>query len=277
MPVRFQKMHGAGNDFVVLDLRAQEFPVGADKVRHIADRHLGIGCDQVLVLRDAPDPTSIAAFEVWNADGSRAEQCGNGVRCLALYLHRQKEATDEEFCLAGPVGPVTVQMVADAQIRVNMGPPDFSAAGVPTRLPETRGGYEIILDNATRHIGAVSMGNPHAVLVVDKVNETDVQGLGSSISRHAAFPEGCNVGFAEIVSREALRLRVFERGAGETRACGSGACAASVILQRAGRLGGRVEVFQDGGTLTIEWAGIGNEVFMTGPATFVFEGTLSND
>ena len=277
MPVRFHKMHGAGNDFVLLDLRAQEFPLGADKVRHIADRHMGIGCDQVLVLRDASESTSIAAFEVWTADGSQAEQCGNGVRCLALYLHRQKEAAHEAFRLAGPVGPVTVQMVADAQVRVNMGPPDFSADGVPTRLPESHHGYEITLDNATRHIGAVSMGNPHAVLVVDKVNETDVQGLGSSISRHAAFPEGCNVGFAEIVNRGALRLRVFERGAGETRACGSGACAASVILQRAGRLGGRVEVFQDGGTLLVEWAGIGNEVFMTGPAVYVFEGTLCNE
>jgi len=273
MALRFHKMHGLGNDFVVLDLRDQDFAIDAGTAARLADRHYGIGCDQVLVLRQPRKPGQLAAFEVWNADGSRAEQCGNGVRCLGLYLDRCGEAPPGPFNLGGPAGNVSVEILEDGMVRADMGQPVFEPDRIPIDAQPENGWYTLAIGDASYRLGAVSMGNPHALLIVDDVEAADVAALGPAISRHPAFPHGCNAGFAEIIDRSHIRLRVFERGAAETRACGSGACAAVSILQRAGLLENTAQVTQAGGMLIISRIG-GKPVKMTGPATHVYEGTM---
>ena len=275
MAVKFHKMHGLGNDFVLLDLRSQVFPIDGHTVTRLANRHTGIGCDQLLVLRKPLDDRSVASFEVWNADGSRAEQCGNGVRCLGLYLHMRAETPASPFLLAGPVGCVEIECLEDGNVRVDMGQPVFQASRIPVLLTPVDGWYSLDIDQKRHTLGAVSMGNPHALMLVDDVDTADVAHLGATISRHSAFPQGCNAGFAQIVDRANIRLRVFERGADETRACGSGACAAMSILHRANLVDATVSVTQTGGELILSWAGRGNPVIMTGPATHVFEGNLT--
>jgi len=269
-------MHGAGNDFVLLDLRTERSVLDRERVRAIADRHTGVGFDQMLVLREPTASDCLADIEIFNADGSRAEQCGNGMRCIGLYLHLRGETPPGVFTVQAPVARIHMTCLPDGQVRVDMGVPDFSPERVPCRAPTDESGLFLLsADNGPLAVGAVSMGNPHAVLEVASVATADVARLGPLISQHAAFPEGCNAGFAEIVDRETLRLRVFERGAGETRACGSGSCAAMATLRRAGRLGCRAAVIQEGGTLIIEWPGDGESLHMTGPASHVFEGTLT--
>ena len=274
MSVVFQKMHGAGNDFVLLDLRDQEFELNSGKAAELADRHTGVGCDQLLVLRPSPHPDCLAAFEVWNADGSRAEQCGNGVRCIGLYLVSRGETTDGEFSIQSPAARISMWAEGDGQFRVNMGQPSFAADQVPLTLSESNGNYDIEAAGQTIRIGAVSMGNPHALAVVQDISADSIAELGFSISHHPAFPQGCNAGFARLVDRNTIDLRVFERGSGETPACGSGACAAAVILINGGKLDNKVLVNQVGGSLIIEWSGQDEPVMMTGPAILVYEGTL---
>lgn len=274
MSLKFHKMHGAGNDFVLLDLRRQDYPLEAHVARRLADRHTGIGCDQLLVLRRPSDPACLADFEVWNADGSRAEQCGNGVRCIGLYLASLGEAPGGEFHLHGPAGIIGLDCLGDGQVRVDMGVPEFEPGRIPVSGPATGGRLELETGDEIQLAGAVSMGNPHALVRVGDIRSAAVGRLGPLISRHPDFPAGCNAGFAEVIDRGTIRLRVFERGTGETRACGSGACAAAAILRRAGLLDERIQVLQDGGTLIIDWRGEGSALMMTGPARHVFEGTL---
>jgi diaminopimelate epimerase len=274
MGVKFHKMHGAGNDFVLLDLREQSFTVGPETAAALSNRQTGIGCDQVLVLRKPATGDCIANFEVWNADGSRAEQCGNGVRCIGLYLDSRGEAPPGVFEIRGPVATMEVECLGDGQVRVNMGAPGFDPGAIPIRAERAGEWYEIRIGTQTVRIGAVSMGNPHALLQVDEIFSARVAELGPAIIGHAAFPRGCNAGFVEVLDRENIRLRVFERGAGETLACGSGACAAVAILHRAKTVGHKVLVNQVGGSLIIEWSGSRNPVMMTGPACHVFEGYL---
>ncbi len=267
-------MHGLGNDFILLDLRNQNFQVNAEIMIQLAERHTGIGCDQVLVLRKPVTTRHLASFEVWNSDGSRAEQCGNGVRCIGLYLQMRSETPSGQFLLSGPAGEVKITCLDGGQVQVDMGKPVFRAQCIPLTLEPVDGWYSLALDRHAYQVGAVSMGNPHALVVVDDVEETAFDYLGAAISRHPAFPQGCNAGFAEITDRNNIRLRVFERGAAETRACGSGACAAMSILHKAGLVAKTVHVTQAGGNLIIEWLGGDNPVMMTGPATHVFEGIL---
>lgn len=267
-------MHGAGNDFVLLDLRRQGFVLDSARAMAIAERKTGIGCDQLLVLHPPGQSSAICAFEVWNADGSRAEQCGNGVRCIALYLQRSGEAHDRPFELQGPAGPVTVKCLANGQVQVGMGSARFAPGDIPTTLTPEQGLCTLDLGAQKLQLGVVSMGNPHAVLQVEDINGAPVDRLGAEIGAHEAFPAGCNVGFAQIVDRHTIRLRVHERGAGETRACGSGACAAAVHAQRLGLVDSPVRVIQAGGLLIIEVNSNGWNVQMTGPAVHVFEGTL---
>lgn len=274
MPVTFHKMHGLGNDFVLLDLRDQDFQLDSKVASQLAERHTGIGCDQVLVLRKPESSRQLASFEVWNSDGSRAEQCGNGVRCIGLYLQMHSEIPLRRFLLGGPAGEVKVECLNRGQVQVDMGKPMFKAERVPISLPSVNGWYTLAVGQNHYQLGAVSMGNPHALMVVDNVENTDIDHLGAAISGHSAFPEGCNAGFAQITDRDNIRLRVFERGAAETRACGSGACAAMSILRRAGLVEKTVNVTQAGGRLIIEWMGGDNPVIMTGSATHVFEGVL---
>ena len=275
MPVSFHKMHGLGNDFVLLDLRHQDFSIDAGVAQRLANRHTGIGCDQVLVLRRPVNDRQLASFEVWNADGSRAEQCGNGVRCLGLYLKMRSEAHAGRLSLGGPAGVVEIECLDDGLVRVDMGQPVFEAQRIPVLLGAVDGWYPLDIDQQRYKLGAASMGNPHALLIVDDIDNTDVARLGAIISSHPAFPQGCNAGFAEIVDRGNIRLRVFERGAAETRACGSGACAAMSILRRADKTDKTVNVTQKGGGLIIHWSGDRKSVIMTGLATHVYEGTLT--
>lgn len=274
MPVTFHKMHGLGNDFILLDLRCQEFRLDADIVGHLAARHTGIGCDQLLVLNQPHDDSQLASFEVWNADGSRAEQCGNGVRCMGLYLQMHSQTPLGRFSLGGPAGVVNLECLADGMVQVEMGRPLFEAAQIPVVLEAVDGWYPLQIDGRQYRLGGASMGNPHALVIVDDLGQTDVSRLGAAISSHPAFPNGCNAGFVQLVDRENIHLRVFERGAGETMACGSGACAAVSILRKAGFVEKTVRVTQAGGILIITWTGGEKPVIMKGPATHVFEGNL---
>ena len=275
MAVTFHKMHGLGNDFILLDLRHQEFIINQEVATQLANRHTGIGCDQILILRRPTNDQHLASFEIWNADGSRAEQCGNGVRCLGLYLFQRSEAPPGQFLLGGPAGIVKIECLDNDLVRVDMGRPAFDADRVPVLLEEVDGWYPLEIDQKHYNLGVVSMGNPHALVIVNDIDTTDVAKLGATISKHSAFPQGCNAGFAEIVDRGNIRLRVFERGAAETRACGSGACAAMSILRRANLVEQTVNVTQAGGNLIITWTGGEKPVIMVGPATHVFKGTLT--
>jgi diaminopimelate epimerase len=274
MPVTFQKMHGAGNDFVLLDLRAQSMAIDSARAREIADRRTGVGCDQLLILKPAASADAVARFEVWNADGSRAEQCGNGVRCIGLYLARTGEVHKAEFRLEAPTTTVSLACLDNGQVRVDMGTPEFSPSRVPLDLEPVAGRYTLDLSGGEIQFGAVSMGNPHAVVLVEDLERTEVGRLGTELGSHPAFPEGCNVGFVQVLDRENVRLRVFERGAGETQACGSGACAAVAVLAASGKLGTSTCVNQAGGRLIIGWHGGQTPVAMTGPAKHVFEGKM---
>lgn len=289
MLIQFHKMHGAGNDFVLLDYRHSGAVIDRKLAAHLADRRLGVGCDQVLVLKPTDVDGCIARYEIFNADGSSAEQCGNGVRCIALYLQRRGEfgagsgreqpAGVASIRLQGPAGITRIRRCDDGEFECGMGAPRFAVPDVPideSHPDVDRDGDQFLLrlEQARLRFGAVSMGNPHAVTVVDDVDSAPVGDLGPQISSHPAFPEGCNAGFAQVVDRENIRLRVFERGAGETLACGSGACAAVASLIRDKRLSHAVNVFLPGGHLVIKWDGPGHEVTMKGPAAHVFRGTL---
>ena len=274
MGVRFHKMHGAGNDFVLLDLRDQSFDINPETAAALSNRQTGIGCDQVLVLRKPGLAGSVVEFEVWNADGSRAEQCGNGVRCIGLYLDTRGEAPPGVFGIRGPMATIQVECLRDGQVRVNMGEPGFDPGTIPVTAEQDGVWYDLRIGSRSLRVGAVSMGNPHALLLVDDIHNARVAELGPAISGNPAFPHGCNAGFAEVLDWENISLRVFERGAGETQACGSGACAAVAILHRAETVGHKVLVNQVGGGLIIEWPGKNAPIMMTGPACHVFEGNL---
>lgn len=289
MLVQFHKMHGAGNDFVLLDHRQSGQDLDPGLAAHLANRQHGVGCDQVLVLKSSNAEGCTARYEVFNADGSRAGQCGNGVRCIALYLQRRGEfgTRDEKgnrqaspsLELEGPAGIVTVSLCADGEFECAMGEPRFEPGELPLdqkheRLRRESDHFVLEVGGEEVRIGTVSMGNPHAVMVVEDVDSAPVAGLGPKISRHPAFPEGCNAGFAQIVDADNIRLRVFERGTGETLACGSGACAAVAVLAREQRLSAAVNVVLPGGHLVIKWDGPGSEMTMKGPAAHVFRGTL---
>lgn len=282
-------MHGAGNDFVLLDYRHSGESLDAGTAAHIADRRRGVGCDQVLVLKASDKSDCAARYEVFNSDGSPAGQCGNGVRCIALYLQQCGEfgagsdAGDspgsQVLHLEGPSGVVKVKSCADGEFECAMGEPLFDLSAVPVEASHARavtGGHRLTLevDGKAIEVGTVSMGNPHAVMTVPDVVSAEVTALGPEISRHSAFPDGCNAGFAQVLDAENIRLRVHERGAGETLACGSGACAAVAVLKMNDRVASAVNVFLPGGHLVIKWDGPGNEMTMKGPAAHVFRGTL---
>lgn len=274
MDLRFHKMHGAGNDFVLLDLRQQEFTLDETIARQLSDRHTGIGCDQVLVLRSPSDGQCLVGVEIWNADGSRAEQCGNGVRCIALYLANSGEAPAQPFLIEGPVSRIGVEVLDDQQVRVDMGQPEFEPGLIPFSASEKQPWYSLTVNDEPVRIGAVSMGNPHAVSLTEDINDPEIERLGPAIIAHDRFPNGCNAGFAQIVGRDEILLRVFERGAGETLACGSGACAAVAVLSNAGLVNERVRVVQKGGELMVEWPGRDAPIMKRGPATHLFKGNL---
>lgn len=272
-PLRLSKMHGAGNDFVVLDLRDGSPPPTPALSRALADRHTGVGCDQILTIEAPRSAGAVAAYGIWNADGSSARQCGNGARCVAAWLVRDGSAPASGFLLDSPSGLHAVDALGDDRYRIAMGTPDFAPSRIPLAgFDSAQDAYTLVVDGVALEFGAVSMGNPHALLVVGHVDAAPVAALGSSLQRHPAFPDSVNVGFAQVESRDRIRLRVYERGVGETLACGSGACAAAAILMRRGAIGRRVTIALPGGELTVEWPRDDAPVTMAGPAAFVFEG-----
>ena len=275
MPLEFHKMHGAGNDFVVLDLRRQEFKLDAEQASRIADRQRGIGCDQILVIREPRDRAHAARYEIWNSDGSPAGQCGNGARCIGLFLAREDGIGGTSFCLESPAGVITIDRCADGEFEIGMGVPEFEPARVPLTLAPRNGLYRIESPWGTLELGAVSMGNPHALIMTKSIEDASIPAMGAFISTHEAFPEGCNAGFAQLVDRRQIKLRVVERGAGETLACGSGACAAVAILRQRELVDELVDVFLPGGHLVIKWPGNGQPLKMKGPAEHVFKGSLN--
>jgi len=275
MPLTFHKMHGAGNDFVLIDARKQEFTVEPDIASALSDRHRGVGCDQILVLRRARHAGQVARYEIWNSDGSPASQCGNGARCIGLYLALSGETGDAPFVVDSPAGPVTMRRCSDGEFEVEMGVPSFDSSTVPVRLEAVDGLYRLDSPWGVLEFGAASMGNPHALMLTRDIDNPEIPAIGAFIGGHEAFPDGCNTGFALLAGPAKIHLRVVERGAGETLACGSGACAAVAILSKAGRVGDTVDVFLPGGHLVIKWPGNGRPVVMKGPAEHVFRGILN--
>jgi len=273
MAIRFTKMHGLGNDFVVLDARTA--PPGLDPVtiRAMADRHTGIGFDQLLIIERARDPACTAAYSIRNADGSPSEQCGNGARCIGAWLHRAGAvALGEAMKLESPAGIIGARLIDPASVAVEMGEPEFEPARIPFDAPGAADTYALEVGGECIEIAAVSMGNPHAVLDVDDIADARVDRLGPAITTHPRFPRGANAGFVELMDAHHVKLRVHERGAGWTQACGTGACAAMAALHRRDRVADEVRVELPGGMLSIAWQGPGHTLWMTGPAAFVFDG-----
>ena len=271
MRVVFHKMHGAGNDFVVLDRRDAAGPLSPAQIGLICDRHRGIGCDQLLTIEPPHTPGSALAYRIWNTDGSRAGQCGNGARCVAAWARREGLVDGDMLAMDSPAGTVRARFLDD-DIELELGVPDFRASAVPFLAA----GAAAVVHHGGREwpFTVLSMGNPHAVIEVEDAAAAPVASLGAALQADPRFPDSCNVGFAEVVDERHLRLRVFERGVGETLACGSGACAAVAALVRRGRLGRDVRVDLPGGRLIIDWPGEGQPVRMRGPATFVFQGVI---
>jgi diaminopimelate epimerase len=275
MRMRFTKMQGLGNDFVVVDRIRQSVELDSAQVRRLADRHFGIGCDQLLLVEPARLAETEFHYRIFNADGSEVEQCGNGARCFARYVRDEGLSTADRIRVGTAAGAIELELQADGQVSVDMGLPRFEPSLIPLLARARAPAYDLGAGCRALRIGAVSMGNPHAVLSVsDDLERAPVAELGPRIERDPLFPKGANVGFMQRQSETAIRLRVWERGVGETLACGTGACAAVVIGRLWGELDERVEVSLPGGVLVIEWLGEGTPVRMTGPAMRVFDGEI---
>lgn len=271
MLLSFTKMHGLGNDFIVFNADDAHLP-DAPTLRRLADRRTGIGFDQALVVQAPRQQATDVFYRIFNADGSEVEQCGNGARCVARLIAGARGK--QQLQMDSPGGLVNAELRADGQVAVDMGVPNFAPAALPFVADHTADRYEIEVNGQPYEIGAVSMGNPHAVLVVPDVDNAPVASVGPALEAHRRFPKRVNVGFMQIVSPEHIRLRVFERGVGETQACGTGACAAVAVGRQRGVLAETVRVSLPGGDLIIRWPGAGQHLWMTGPAIEVFAGQV---
>ncbi|MBU2885520.1 diaminopimelate epimerase [Gilvimarinus agarilyticus] len=275
MRLRFTKMHGLGNDFVVIDGISQKVKLTPEKVRHLADRHLGVGCDQVLLVEIPTSPEVDFCYRIFNADGSEVENCGNGARCFARFVRDRRLTGKRDIRVQTAAGQMLLKVQEDEQISVDMGVPILAPTDIPFQAENEAADYPLDLGNGqVLTIGAISMGNPHAVTLVDNIDSAPVAEQGPQVESHPRFPQRVNAGFMQVCSRTEVRLRVFERGVGETLACGTGACAAVVSGIVRGLLDNQVTVHLPGGDLDIQWAGIGQPVIMTGPATNVFHGQV---
>ena len=274
MRLRFTKMHGQGNDFVVIDGVRQRVSLSAGEVRALADRHFGIGCDQLLVVERPASPENDFRYRIFNADGGEVEQCGNGARCFARFVLDEGLTDKREIRVETASGVVRPKIEASGEITVDMGAPRFAPGEVPFTADEARLVYPLVVAGVTRQVSVLSMGNPHAVQVVEDVERAPVATEGPLIENHPAFPKRVNAGYMQPLSRSHVRLRVWERGAGETLACGTGACAAVVAGIRRGLLAEEVIVTTRGGDLKIRWMGDNRPVMMTGGAVRVFDGEV---
>ncbi|MBA3996860.1 MAG: diaminopimelate epimerase [Candidatus Accumulibacter sp.] len=274
MKIRFSKMHGLGNDFVVLDGVRQSLALTPEQLRLLGDRHFGVGCDQILLVEKPAQDGVDFRYRIFNADGGEVEQCGNGARCFVRFVHEQGLTDKREIRVETMKGIIGPRLEADGSVTVDMGVPVFEPERIPFVSPSADLVQPLMAGDEEVAITAVSMGNPHAVQVVADVDAAPVERQGPLIERHPRFPQRVNAGFMEVVDRHAIRLRVYERGAGETLACGTGACAAAVAGIRRGLLDSPVRVATRGGELDIAWNGPGTPVLMTGPAVTVFTGEI---
>ena len=274
MKVSFTKMHGLGNDFVVIDAINQTVDLTPEQVRWIADRHRGVGCDQLLLVENPNSKDVDFRYRIYNADGCEVGQCGNGARCFARFVVEKGLSDKREFTVETVSGLIHLRLEDDDQVTVDMGRPRFNPAEIPFEAEPGSGRYLVDLGSQVIEVGAVSMGNPHAVMLVPDIDEAPVAKLGPKLESHPRFPERVNAGFMQVVSRGLIRLRVFERGVGETLACGTGACAAMVIARSWRMVDDVVSVDLPGGRLEIRWSGENEPVMMTGPAETVFEGSI---
>jgi diaminopimelate epimerase len=274
MNLHFTKMHGLGNDFVLINALKSAIELSPGQIRFIADRRLGIGCDQVLMIEASQSSEADIRYRIFNADGAEVEQCGNGVRCVGEYLRRHSLIEADAIRVETQAGLVTIHFEDEDQIRVDMGIPSFEPENIPLALTQRQERYSLTIASGEFEVMALSMGNPHAVLLIEDVEQAEVLAIGTEIQGNALFPEGVNVGFMKIIDESHIRLRVHERGVGETQACGTGACAAVAAGIIAGKLGHEVDVALMGGSLRISWAGEDQTLWMTGPATNVYEGQI---
>lgn len=271
MLIEFSKMHGLGNDFVVIDLIRQRAYLDTITIQRMADRHFGLGFDQLLIVEPPEDPSADFKYRIFNADGSEVEQCGNGVRCFARFVYEQQLTYKTKLRVETKAGIIEPELGANGWVRVNMGQPKFAPEQIPFDVDEVKDSYSLQLASQQIEIDVVNMGNPHAVYLVDDVLQADVARIGAEVESHVRFPERVNVGFLQVISRSTARLRVYERGVGETLACGTGACAAVVSGIRRGLLDAQVEIELAGGVLSIAWQE-GEAVWMTGPTAKVYDG-----
>jgi diaminopimelate epimerase len=274
MQLRFTKMHGLGNDFVVIDLITQRFKLKPHHIRKIADRHFGVGCDQVLAVETPTQPDVDFRYRIYNAGGSEVEQCGNGARCFARFVRDKRLTGKERIKVETLAGIIELEITEGHQVRVDMGEPILDPKRIPFTADTQGSQYPLNIGEQEWIVGAVSMGNPHVILPVDNVDEAPVAQIGPLTESHSRFPQRVNVGFMQVVDRDNIKLRVFERGVGETLACGTGACAAVVSGIIQGKLNPSVNVQLPGGNLDISWQGPGQPVIMMGPAATVFEGQI---
>jgi len=272
MRLAFTKMHGLGNDFIVFDAPTEAALPSAESFRQLADRHTGVGFDQALALAPPRAAGTDVFYRIFNSDGSEVEQCANGARCIAALVARRLGRSTVH--LHSPGGRVTGELHADGSVSLDMGVPNFDPASLPFEASREADIYPLHVGEQELRIGAVSMGNPHAVIQVPSVRAAPVDTLGPAVENHSRFPRRTNVGFMEVVGPEHIRLRVYERGAGETQACGTGACGAVAVGRRLGLLRERVQVDAPGGAMTVRWSGPGESLWLTGPAVSVFEGTV---
>jgi len=275
MEIKFTKMHGLGNDFVVIDAINQPVNLTSEQIRFIADRRLGVGCDQLLLVEAPLTQEAEFRYRIFNADGGEVEQCGNGARCFARFVIEKGLTKNKNIPVETNSGLIVLSLEENGEVTVNMGVPGFEPASLPFKADAVSKLYELETSRGELDISAVSMGNPHAILEVENIEHAAVEILGPEIESHQRFPERVNVGFMQVISPDSIKLRVFERGAGETQACGTGACAAVAAGRVLGKLAESVKVSLPGGELVIRWAGENEPLFMTGPATHVFEGRIS--
>ncbi|MDF0534983.1 diaminopimelate epimerase [Shewanella yunxiaonensis] len=272
--IQFTKMHGLGNDFMVVDAVTQNVFFSPEQIRRLSDRNFGVGFDQLLLVEPPYDPDLDFHYRIFNADGSEVEQCGNGARCFARFVRNKGLTIKQKIKVSTSAGKMTLRLERDGNVTVNMGVPVTDPGRIPFKAKKAEKTYLLQTESQTFLCGAISMGNPHCVIEVDDVSTTDVPQLGAMLTNHERFPKGVNVGFMQIVNEGHIKLRVYERGAAETLACGSGACAAAAVGQLQGKLNQVVRVDLPGGSLTINWEGEGKPLWMTGPAEHVYDGQI---